>query len=157
MLCHEQQRSITCKIRVDQTISQQEDLGVAFIATGPGLGLVMYILTTLEFPKHNHDFHLDQTMSDLSPAWMRWEFICYHDSIFYSEQHNLIQFSFKGQLALFDLIIWAMPVARQNNCFHKILLQPFLPRGVTHACNLTRSFFPDANNYTLFCEKNYQS
>ena len=24
----------------------------------PGLGLIMYILTTLEFPKHNHDFHL---------------------------------------------------------------------------------------------------
>ena len=97
MLCHEQQRSITCKMRVDQTIPQPEGLGVAFIATGPGLGLVMYILTTLEFPKHNHDFHLDQTMSDLSPAWMRWEFICYHDSIFYSEQHNSIQFSFKGR------------------------------------------------------------
>ena len=32
-------------------------LGVAFFATGPGLGLIMYILTTLEFPKHNHDFH----------------------------------------------------------------------------------------------------
>ena len=27
-------------------------------ATGPGLGLIMYILTTLEFPKHNHDFQL---------------------------------------------------------------------------------------------------
>ena len=22
------------------------------------LGLIMYILTTFEFPKHNHDFHL---------------------------------------------------------------------------------------------------
>ena len=22
------------------------------------LGLIMYILTTLEFPKHNHDFHI---------------------------------------------------------------------------------------------------
>ena len=22
------------------------------------MGLIMYILTTLEFPKHNHDFHL---------------------------------------------------------------------------------------------------
>ena len=38
--------------------SQPEGLGVAFFATGPGLGLIMYILTTLEFPKHNHDFHL---------------------------------------------------------------------------------------------------
>ena len=28
-------------------------LGVAFFATGPGLGLIMYIHTTLEFPKHN--------------------------------------------------------------------------------------------------------
>ena len=27
-------------------------------ATGPGLGLIMYILTTLEFPKHNLDFYL---------------------------------------------------------------------------------------------------
>ena len=33
-------------------------LGVAFFATGPGLGLIMYILTTLEFPTHNIDFHL---------------------------------------------------------------------------------------------------
>ena len=24
----------------------------------PGLGLMMYTLTTFEFPKHNHDFHL---------------------------------------------------------------------------------------------------
>ena len=40
--------------------SQPEGLGVAFFATaGPGLGLVMYIITTLEFPKHNLiDFHL---------------------------------------------------------------------------------------------------
>ena len=38
--------------------SQPEGLGVAFFTTGPGLGLIMYILTTLEFPKHNHDFHL---------------------------------------------------------------------------------------------------
>ena len=29
--------------------SQPEGLGVAFFATGPGLGLIMYILTTLEF------------------------------------------------------------------------------------------------------------
>ena len=34
--------------------------GVAFYTTGPGLGLIMYILTTLEFPKHNLDFHLQQ-------------------------------------------------------------------------------------------------
>ena len=33
-------------------------LGVAFFATGPGLGLIMYILTTLEFPTRNIDFHL---------------------------------------------------------------------------------------------------
>ena len=31
---------------------------IAFFATGPGLGLIMYILTTLEFPNHNHDFRL---------------------------------------------------------------------------------------------------
>ena len=37
--------------------SQPEGLG-AFFATGPGLGLKMYILTTLEFPTHNFDFHL---------------------------------------------------------------------------------------------------
>ena len=35
-----------------------EGLGVAFFATGPGLGLIMYILMTLKFPKHNFDFHL---------------------------------------------------------------------------------------------------
>ena len=29
--------------------SQPEGLGVAFFATGPGLGLIMYIFTTLEF------------------------------------------------------------------------------------------------------------
>ena len=38
--------------------SQPEGLGVAFFATGPGLGLIMYIFTTLEFPTHNIDFHL---------------------------------------------------------------------------------------------------
>ena len=32
--------------------------GVAFITTGPGLGLIMYILTTLQFPTHYFDFHL---------------------------------------------------------------------------------------------------
>ena len=37
--------------------SQPEGLGVAFFATGPSLDLIMYILTTLEFPKHNFDFH----------------------------------------------------------------------------------------------------
>ena len=37
---------------------QSEGLGVAFFATGPSLGLIMYILTTLEFPTHNFDFHL---------------------------------------------------------------------------------------------------
>ena len=38
--------------------SQPKGLGVAFFATGPGLGLIMYILTTLEFLTHNFDFHL---------------------------------------------------------------------------------------------------
>ena len=38
--------------------SQPEGLGVAFFITGPGLGLIMYILTTLEFPTHNINFHL---------------------------------------------------------------------------------------------------
>ena len=38
--------------------SQPEGLGVAFFATGPGLSLIMYIFTTLEFPTHNSDFHL---------------------------------------------------------------------------------------------------
>ena len=40
------------------TTSQPEGLGVAFFATGPGLGLIMYILSTLEFPTHNLNFHL---------------------------------------------------------------------------------------------------
>ena len=38
--------------------SQPEGLGVAFFATGPGLGRIVYILMTLKFPKHNHVFHL---------------------------------------------------------------------------------------------------
>ena len=38
--------------------SQPEGVGVAFFATGPGLGLIMYILTTLEFATHYFDFHL---------------------------------------------------------------------------------------------------
>ena len=38
--------------------SQPEGLGVAFFATGPGLDLIMYILTTLEFPTHYFEFHL---------------------------------------------------------------------------------------------------
>ena len=38
--------------------SQPEGLGVAFFATGPCLGLIMYILTTLEFPTHYFNFHL---------------------------------------------------------------------------------------------------
>ena len=29
-----------------------------WFATGPGLGLIMYIFTTLEFPTHISDFHL---------------------------------------------------------------------------------------------------
>ena len=38
--------------------SQPEGLGVAFFATGPGWILKWYIFLTLEFPNHNHDFHL---------------------------------------------------------------------------------------------------
>ena len=38
--------------------SQPEGLGVAFFATGPGSGLIMYIFTTLEFPTHNADLYL---------------------------------------------------------------------------------------------------
>ena len=38
--------------------SQPEGLGVAFFATGPGLGFIMYILTTLAFPTHYFNFHL---------------------------------------------------------------------------------------------------
>ena len=41
--------------------SQPEGVGVAFFATGPGLGLIMYILTTLEFPTHYFDIHLLRT------------------------------------------------------------------------------------------------
>ena len=37
--------------------SQPEGLGVAFSATGPGLGLIMYIFTTLEFSTHNLEFY----------------------------------------------------------------------------------------------------
>ena len=36
----------------------KEGLGVACFATGPGLGLIMYILTTFEFPTHYFDIHL---------------------------------------------------------------------------------------------------
>ena len=39
--------------------SQPESHGDSLFATGPGLGLTMYILTTLEFPKHNHDFQYE--------------------------------------------------------------------------------------------------
>ena len=38
--------------------TKPEVLGVAFFASGPSLGLIMYILTTLEFPTRNFDFHL---------------------------------------------------------------------------------------------------
>ena len=43
------------------SIPQPEGLGVAFFATGPGLDLIMYILTTLEFPTHYFHFHLLRT------------------------------------------------------------------------------------------------
>ena len=36
---------------------QPQGLPAGLFATGPSLGLIMYILTTLEFPNHNHDFH----------------------------------------------------------------------------------------------------
>ena len=38
--------------------SQLEGLGVAFFTTGPGLDLIMYILTALKLPTYNFDFHL---------------------------------------------------------------------------------------------------
>ena len=44
---------------INKQPSQPEGLGVAFFATGPGLGLIMYILTTLEFPTRNFDFNLN--------------------------------------------------------------------------------------------------
>ena len=34
------------------------NIPVAKNENGPGLGLIMYILTSLEFPKHNFEFHL---------------------------------------------------------------------------------------------------
>ena len=40
------------------SIPNRKALEVAFFATVLGLGLIMYILTTLEFPTHNFDFHL---------------------------------------------------------------------------------------------------
>ena len=43
---------------------QPEGLGVAFFVTGPGLGLIMYILLTLEFPTHNLNFHLLTTSAN---------------------------------------------------------------------------------------------
>ena len=39
--------------------SQPEGLGVAFFATGPGLGLIMYMFTTLEFPTHYSELSMD--------------------------------------------------------------------------------------------------
>ena len=40
------------------SIPSRKALELHFFATGPGLGLIMHILTTLEFPKHNFEFHL---------------------------------------------------------------------------------------------------
>ena len=40
------------------SIPSRKALELHFFATGPGLGLIMYIFTTLKFPKHNFDFHL---------------------------------------------------------------------------------------------------
>ena len=53
--------------------SQPEGVGVAFFATGPGLGLIMYILTTLEFPKHNHDLHLLTT--SVNAKYFYWDIV----------------------------------------------------------------------------------
>ena len=39
-------------------VHDQLGLGVAFFATGLCLGIIMYILTTLEFRTHYFDFHL---------------------------------------------------------------------------------------------------
>ena len=50
---------------VEHWSSNPEDAGsfpsrkaLELFATGPGLGLIMYIFTTLEFPTHNFDKHL---------------------------------------------------------------------------------------------------
>ena len=51
--------------------SQLEGLGVAFFATGPGLGLIMYIFTTLELPTHNFDFHLLTTSVNAKYYYLR--------------------------------------------------------------------------------------
>ena len=48
--------------------SQPEGLEVFWSYNGLFvLGLIMYILTTLEFPKHNHDFHLLTTRVEMTP------------------------------------------------------------------------------------------
>ena len=51
--------------------SQPEGLRVAFFATDPSLGLIMYIFTTLEFPTHNSDFHL-----------LTYIYICMHARVY---------------------------------------------------------------------------
>ena len=61
--------------------SQSEGLGVAFFATGHDLGHIMYILTTLEFPTHNIDFHViyqtrgrvfHQVIQTPRSVWITW-------------------------------------------------------------------------------------
>ena len=49
------------KTQTGTSCEKLEGLGVAFFATGPGLGLIMYIISTLEFPTHNLKFHLSTT------------------------------------------------------------------------------------------------
>ena len=61
--------------------SQPEGLGVAFFATGPSLGLIMYILTTLEFPKRNHDFHPLTTTVNAKILLLTYLATCYVTSV----------------------------------------------------------------------------
>ena len=41
-----------------EAVADNFPAGRPFFATGPGLGLIMYIISTLEFPTHNLKFHL---------------------------------------------------------------------------------------------------
>ena len=50
--------NIDTDMNININIDTDMNIGVAFFATGPGLGLIMYIFTTLEFPTYNFDFHL---------------------------------------------------------------------------------------------------
>ena len=46
------------RLGIDLRFAFSLGLGVAFFPTGPGFVLIMYIITTLEFPMYNIVFHL---------------------------------------------------------------------------------------------------